>query len=70
MQSLESQAWLWCVPVIPTERLREDDHELKASLGYTAAAYLKTTKERTRGYNVSDSQLIVSTQLMLHTAVS
>jgi hypothetical protein len=35
------QVW-WCTPAIPTlERLTEEDHEFKASLGYTGRSCLK-----------------------------
>jgi hypothetical protein len=39
--------WVWwCTPVIPAlRRLREEDQELEASLGYLVRPYLKTPQK-------------------------
>jgi hypothetical protein len=40
------QAW-WCIPITPTHgRLRQEDHEFDASLGYILKPCQKKEKER------------------------
>jgi hypothetical protein len=46
---MDSQAW-WYTPVIPAlGRLRQEDHDFEASLGYRRTRCLKKTKMRVNG---------------------
>jgi hypothetical protein len=50
-----NQAW-WCTPVIPAlRRLRQEDHEFKASLGYITTKKKKPKNEQTNKTKLKES---------------